>query len=98
MAYTVTMTKQSVSIAANGIYMISMGMVVNDGVSDVFETTLSEKYNVNAGNLDDFKTAIQNELKKRWDKWAAEQAVLSAAALDTVLGQVQAAATAYVNA
>ncbi len=97
MAYTVTMTKENVSISGNGIYTITMGMTVNDGVEDVFETQLSEKYKASSGSLDSFKAKIQDELKERWDAWAAEQAVLDSAALDTVLGEVQAAANTYVN-
>jgi len=97
MAFTVTMTKENVSIAANGIYSITMGMTVNDGTDDVFVTSLTEKYKASSGDLDSFKAQIQDELKARWDKFAAEQAVLSSAALDTVLGEVQAAANTYVN-
>jgi hypothetical protein len=98
MAYTVTMTKEGVSKAGNGILSISMGMTVNDGTSDVFQTSMTAKYNPNSGDLNAFKAAIQTELKERWDKWAAEKAILDSAALDTVLGQIQTAANTYVNA
>lgn len=98
MAYAVTITKQSVSIAPNGIYTVTLGMSVSDGAQVVFETSLSERYNPASGNLETFKVAIQAELKRRWDQWAAERAVYTAAALNTLVSQVQTAANAYVNA
>lgn len=97
MAYTAVITKDNVNKASNGILSISLTLSVSDEVEEVFSTSLTAKYNPNSGNLNDFQSKIQDELKDRWDKYAAEAAIKNSAALDTVVGALTTAANAYIN-
>jgi len=97
MAYQVTMTKGNVTKTGDVIYSITVNCVVNDGVADVFERSITVKYNTNTTNLDAMKAAIMSELKEEWDKYVAEQDVKNAAAFDAALSDMQTQATAYVN-
>lgn len=97
MAYTATVTKQSVSKVNDHIFSVSIHVVVNDGVSDVFEVDISEQYNNNEPDLEEIKARMIAELRDKWDKWAAEHQIFSAAAFDTIIGQIQTAANAYIN-
>lgn len=97
MAYTAVVTKQSVSKAGATLYQVSVKLVVNDGVDDVFEATASTRYNPNAPDMAAIKTALQADLKDKWDKWADEQGIYNATAFDTLVGEIQTATTTYIN-
>ena len=98
MAYTVTMTKGSVNKVGNVVYSITVNCVVNDGVADVFEEAITEKYNTNTTSLDNFKAVILGELQDRWDKYIAEKGVKDAQAFDDAISDMETQATNYVNA
>jgi hypothetical protein len=72
-------------------------MVVNDGVDDVFEQTATAKYNDNASDLNNVKNALIDELAEKWDKYAAENDLFTAAAFDTMISSIQTAANTYIN-
>lgn len=95
--YQVTMTKESVAKISDVLYVITVGVVVNDGTSNVFESTVSKKYNSTTPNLANFKSEILAELQAKWDRYVAEQAIKNAAAFDAALTEMQNQATAYVN-
>lgn len=97
MAYTATVTKQNVSKVSEHIFSVSIDVVVNDGVSDVFEAAVSAQYNDQEADLEGIKARMLTELRNKWDKWAAEHQIFSAATFDTMVGQIQMAATAYIN-
>ena len=97
MAYTVTITKESVSKLSNTLLVLSISMAVSDEVGVVYETSMSDVYNSNSGSLEDFKDSIQDQLKSRWDKFKAENNILNSAPLNTAINEIQTAANAYVN-
>lgn len=97
MAYTVTMSKESVFKGTDGIYRVTLGITVTDGAVEVFSSSLTARYNPASTDLTALKLAIQEELKAQWDKFVAEQGILNAAELDTMLSEIQTAATTYVN-
>lgn len=97
MAYTAVVTKESVSKISDKIYQCSIKVVVNDGASDVFEATASEQYNTNSTNLTDVKNRLIAKIKEQWDKYADEHDIFSAAAFDTMVGEIQTAANVYIN-
>ena len=97
MAYTATVTKESVSKISDVIYQVAIKVVVNDGAVDVFESTVSEQYNSNTGNLATVKARLLAQLQEEWDKYAAEHLVFSAAEFDTMVGEIQTLANTYIN-
>lgn len=98
MAYTVTLTKESVVQSGNGSYTITFLASVSDGVDTVFEEFVSGRYNPNAPDLEDTKDQIRDVFTDRWDKWAEENGILTSAALDAALSALQTQAQTYVNA
>jgi len=97
MAYTATVTKQSVSKVSNLIFNVTINVVVNDGVSDVFESAASENYNTNEADMNGIKARLLKQFKDKWDKYAEEHNIFSAAAFDTIVGQIQSTANTYIN-
>ena len=97
MAYTATVTKQSVTKDQNNIYTVSIKVTVMNGTTLVFERTASAKYNPNAPDLTALQASLTSQLQKEWDKFVSEQGVFNAAAFDTIVTNIQTAANAYVN-
>lgn len=97
MAYTATITKESVSRINANVYRISIKMVVNDGVEDVFEASASAKYNSNSPDLNAIKAALLADVRGKWDKFADEQGIYKAAAFDTMMSEIQSTANTYIN-
>ena len=97
MAYTAVVTKESVSRVSSVVYQVTIKLTVNDGILDVFESSVSEQYNSNSADLEGIKDRLIAQLQERWDKYAAEQGVYVAAAFDTMVGEIQTAANTYVN-
>ena len=97
MAYTVTMTKDSVSQHHNGIFTIHVRCVINDGTSDVFDEVVRARYNPASPDLAAMKASMLADLQKRWDKYIAEKGVFDAAAFDAAVADMQTTATTYVN-
>ena len=99
MAYTATVTKESVKQDSKRdyLYTITIKMVVNDGESDVFEKTASADYNDRSPDLSAVKSQLISQLSAKWDLYAAENNLYTAAAFDTMLTQIGAAANTYVQ-
>lgn len=97
MAYTAVVTKQAVSKIGNNLYQASIKLVVNDGTSDVFEATASAKYNPNSPDLNAIKAALLADVQAKWDKFADEQGIYTAAAFDTMVSEIQTTANTYIN-
>jgi hypothetical protein len=99
MAYTATVTKESVrqDPKRDYLYNVTIRMVVSDGQDDVFDQTASAKYNSNAGNLSAVKNALIDELKEKWDLYAAEHDLYTAAQFDTMISEIGTAAQTYVE-
>jgi len=97
MAYQATITKVSVAQQGTNLYDITMKMIVNDGVSDIFTTTANARYNSAVGNLNDSKTQILNDLKAKWDKFKAEYILYSAASMNNAVTDIQTQANTYIN-
>jgi len=97
MAYTATVTKQSVTKVNDNIFNCTIKIVVNDGVNDIFESTASQQYNTNTTDMDAVKASLQQKLVADWDKYASEQNIFNKAAFDTLVGEIQTAANTYIN-
>ena len=98
MAYVVVIDQPTVSIDDTGVYTIGVTMTVTEDAAEVFDTSLSAKYDSSSGTIDDFTAALQRKLKKAWDQWKAENTARNSAALATAMATIQAAANTYVNA
>lgn len=98
MAYTPVITKQGVSQISGDIFSCVIEMVVSDEGTEVFRCTATEKYNRNNADFDGIKSRLINELKSKWDKYAAENTIFSAAQFDTMVSEIQTAASNYINA
>lgn len=97
MAYTAVVEKLSVTKISSTLFNASIKMTVNDGQSDIFETTVSEQYNTNAPDLTGIEDRLKDKLVERWDKFAAENDIFTAAAFDTMVSNIQSAANTYIN-
>ena len=97
MAYTVVMTKESVSQVNDVIYSISIRTVVNDGATDVFDQAFGVQYNTNSPDMEQMKNEYLDKVKDAWDKFAAEQGIFTAPAFDSAIGAMQSQAQVYVN-
>jgi hypothetical protein len=97
MAYTATVTKQSVTEICPNIYSVSINVVVNDGSDDVFEASASAGYRSTEPDLDGIKARLIQSFKVKWDKWVVEQQIFNAAAFDTMISGIQTTANSYIN-
>lgn len=96
MAYTVVVTKKSVTKTGN-FYNITLHVVVNDGVEDVLTNDLSAKYNPNAGSFDNAVDEIKQRFIAEWDAYTENKAIFDSGTLNTTVGNLQTQANAYVN-
>lgn len=97
MAYTAVIAKESVSKLNATVYQVTIKLTVNDGEEAIFECSVSEQYNQNSPDLEGVKVRLLAQLRDKWDKYAAEHSVYTAAALDTMVGEIQASANTYIN-
>ena len=96
MALTATLTKQSIFLQ-DGIYTITLNCEIKDGEEVVWEGSGTGKYNPHNPDLELPKAVILAELKKKYDKWAAEQSVYNSGTLDLVVTELQSTVNAYIN-
>jgi len=97
MANTAIITKQSVTKMTDTDYQITIHAVFKDGADAIiFEKDYSERY-YSALDIDTVKAKLQNQMIADWDLYVAEQVIFNAAAFDTAVSQIQAAANYYIN-
>jgi len=100
MAYTATVTKQSVKKERDDdLFTITIEMeVVDDATSAVvFTKSVSARYNSGTNNLTELKNRLQDSLADAWDKWSAENSLYTATAFDDLVTNLQTAANTYIN-
>ncbi len=97
MAYTATVSKESVSKVNDKIYRITINMSVSDEAEEVFAASASEQYNNQSPDLAGVKNRLTEQLQEQWDKYADENNLFTAGAFDTMVNQIQTAANSYVN-
>ena len=99
MAYTATVTKESVSQVGSdsSLYNITIRMTVSDGQEDVFSEIASAKHNTNSPDLSRVKANLIEQLSAKWDRYASENSLYTATTFDTMVGQIQTAANNYVG-
>lgn len=97
MAYTASVTKGSISQVGIGIYSATVNVTVSDEAGIVFEASVSAQYNANEPDLNGMKARLMEQLRQKWDKFAAERALFVHAAFDSMVAQIQTAATSYIN-
>ena len=98
MAYSATVTKVSVAQVRDAIFNVSIGVIVNDGVTDVMDRTYSAQYNDNAPDLEKLKSELQGKIQVDWGKYVEQKALFDAAAFDTMVTDIKNALNAYTNA
>ena len=96
MAYTATVTKQSVEKLTDSDYQITIHIEIDDGSGIVFEGDYSERY-YSALEVDVVKAKLQQQIIVDWDKYIAEQDIFNKAAFDTVVSEIETAANNYIN-
>ena len=75
MAYTVKITEENIKKAKSPLVDITVKVVANDGVTDVFTRLITKRYNENAPDFTSLHTATMNEFKKECDKYKTEQTI-----------------------
>jgi hypothetical protein len=96
MAYTATITKERVSQSGTN-YNVSLKVVINDGATDVLDFTANAKYNPNAPDMSGIMSALQTQIKDKWDEYVSTQGVFNAAVLDGGVSTLQTQVNAYIN-
>lgn len=97
MAYDVTIEKIKVEKISATTYDIKIQMLVEDTGEYVFAKTVSKKFDSATESVSDVKAELQSKLVAAWDKYKAEQQIYNHAALDTMVTQIETAASNYVN-
>ena len=94
---TALITKQSVTKINEVDYIATVHAVFrNDADEIVIEKDYSERY-YSALDVDTVKAKLQTQMIVDWDEHVAEQAIFDAAAFDTMVDEIQAAANTYIN-
>jgi len=97
MAYTAVVTKQSVSKASGSDdFIVTIHVVIDDGVDTALEKDYSQVYNSNT-DVADIKDKLQAELVADWNRFLSEKAIYGAAQFTTLVGEIQTAANVYIN-
>ena len=96
MANTATITKESVTQTGN-LYNITLKVVINDGAADVLDFTIGARYNPNAPDMGALMSALQDQIKDKWDNYVDNQAIFDAVVLDTGVGILQGQVNSYIN-
>ena len=96
MSYTATLTKASVTKQGN-LYRASIRVVINNGVDDVLDFEIAEKYNPNAPNMDAVKTGLQNQIKEKWDSYIDNKNIFDATAFTTLVSSLQTQTNSYIG-
>ena len=96
MAYTATVTKQSVEKLTEHDYRIVIHIEIDDGSNVVFEGNYSERY-YSSLEVDAVKVKLQQQIVADWDKYVAEQDIFNAQAFDTMVSEIETAANNYIN-
>ena len=98
MAYTATITKESVTRLTDDDYQVSIHVFVKDELENIIlEKDYSERY-YSALDVDTVRLKLQNQIKADWDKYLAEQTIYNAAQFDGVISQLESALNTYINA
>ena len=97
MAYTVTVTRHSVSQISKKVFSVSIAVSVKEGEAEVFGQIVSTEFNTNEPDLDRIKASLMTNLKERWDKYAAENSIFLNPAFESLATDIKNSATAYVN-
>ena len=97
MAYTAVVTKQSVSKASgSNDFIVTIHVVIDDGVDTVLEKDYSQTYNSNT-DVADIKNKFQDDLVVDWGVFLSEKVIYDAAQFTTLVDQIQTATNTYIN-
>ena len=96
MSYTATIKKSNVTKQGN-FYVASINVVINDGVDDVLDFTISEKYNPNAPNMDAVKSGLQSQIKTKWDNYIENKNIFDANAFTSLVTSIQSQTNTYIG-
>lgn len=96
MAYTATVTKQSVEKLTAHDYQITIHIEIDDGSGIVFEGDYSERY-YSTLQVNAVKAKLQQQIVADWDKYVAEQDIFNRQAFDTMVSDIETAANNYIN-
>lgn len=97
MAYTVEISKESVTKLNQDDYQITIHCVVKDGSANVvLERDYSERYH-SVMSISSVKAKLQAQMQTDWDKFVAEQQIFNHSQFDNVLAELQSAVNSYLN-
>lgn len=98
MANSVTIIKKEVErLRGFDDYEVSIGVKIKDaGDAVLLEKDYSVRYN-SSTPISDVAISLQNQIKGDWDKLEAEKVIFDASAFDSMVSDLRATATSYVN-
>ena len=97
MAYTVTVTKESVSQTSPTEFNVSVNVLIKDAAdATVLEKVYSKRY-TQGDTLNSVKTVLQNKFKIDVDRMSAEKQIYDLAAYQTLCDDLDTAITNYIN-
>ena len=90
MLTSVTVTKQSVSQSMKGQYSVVWELKGFDGATELFSASFNEDYKT-GDNISRVQIGFRDQMQDYIDKYKKEQQILTAAAHDTAVTNVNAA-------
>jgi len=96
MAYTTVFTKEPVQKIDDDNYLLTIGVVVNDGAVIIKEAKYSVRYN-DGWSIDYVVSKFQQIMKEDWDKTADEKLIFDKPALNTMINTVKSSFDTYIN-
>lgn len=96
MAFTSTVTKQSVEQLNSNDYQIKIHVVIQEDAVTILEKDYSERY-YDQTVIGDIRTALQNQIKADWDQYVAQKSIYDSTAFNNMVGQIETSLDTYIN-
>ena len=97
MALEVIVSKASVLKLNDDDYQVTINvLILNELQETILEKDYSERY-YSAITVDSIKLKLQNQILEDWNKLVSEKTIFDAVAFNTMVAEIQDAASNYIN-
>jgi len=96
MAYTVTVSKDSVTMIGVDEFTVSVKLLIVDGAATITDKVYSKRYK-SGDSLAAVKAVLLKQMQDDWTKLQNETAILNSAAFTTACSEMQTTINSYVN-
>lgn len=96
MTYTATIKKESVTKTGK-THNISLIVIINNETKEILRYSVSEKYNRETGNIDNFMNSLRQQIKDKWNDYKMNSGIFEEAILDNKIANLQNQTNSYIN-